>query len=38
MTFKGKWKNNIPIENGIFEDITYEIFEEIIYKDGIIQE
>ena len=38
MAFKGKWKNDIPIEKGIFEDFTYDIFEEIIYENGVIKE
>ena len=37
-TFQGNWKDDIPEGNGIFEDLDNELFEEIIYENGIIKE
>ena len=36
--FQGYWKNDIPEGKGIFKDLDNEIFEEIIYNNGIIRE
>ena len=37
-TFQGNWKDDIPEGNGIFEDLDNELFEEIIYENGVIKE
>ena len=37
-TFQGNWKNDIPEDKGIFEDADNELFEEIVYENGIIKE